>query len=142
MREVNRYRPEKGNLFTSDLFYPFLSCSFCAKLLGHSPLFFVLRIWLKQHIMPKARPKMDTSGYPALEGGKTSSDGDLGVCKSQCHWRLGIRINANTQQAGQMDTLGSGRTSSHDACQSAVLVTRAAILQDAHRMSCSSTWHI
>ena len=143
MGNLRRYGPEKkGNLFTSDLFNPFLSCSFCAKLLAHSPFFLCFASGSSSTSCRKHVPKMDTSGYPALEGGKTSSDGDLGVCKSQCHWRLGVRINANTQQAGQMDTLGSGRTSSQDACQSAVLVTRAAILQDAHRMSCSSTWHI
>ena len=113
-----------------------------ARTFGHSPLFLCFASGSSSTSCRKHVPKMDPSGYPALEGGKTSSDGDLGVCKSQCHWRLGVRINANTQQAGQMDTLGSRRTSSQDACQSAVLVTRAAILQDAHRMSCSSTWHI
>ena len=45
---------ENGDLFTSDLPVLQQAC-LCAKLLGHS-LFFVLRIWLKQHIMQKARP--------------------------------------------------------------------------------------
>ena len=85
----------------------------------------------------------DSSGYPALIGGKTSSDGNFGVCcESQLQIGLAVRIDADAQQAGQVDALGSTGASSQDACQSAVLVARAAVLQDAHRMGGGSSWHI
>mmetsp|Transcript_106047 Transcript_106047/g.129355 ORF Transcript_106047/g.129355 Transcript_106047/m.129355 type:complete len:238 (-) Transcript_106047:628-1341(-) len=41
-----------------------------------------------------------------------------------------------------MDTLGTCGASSQDACQSAIFVARAAVLQDAHRMGSGATWHI
>ena len=85
----------------------------------------------------------DSSGYPALIGGKTSSDGNFGVCcEPQLQIGLAVRIDADAQQAGQVDALGSTGASSQDACQSAVLVARAAVLQDAHRMGGGSSWHI
>ena len=72
-----------------------------------------------------------------------SLDGNFGVCcESQLQIGLAVRIDADAQQAGQVDALGSTGASSQDACQSAVLVARAAVLQDAHRMGSGSSWHI
>ena len=85
---------------------------------------------------------LQTHGH-ALTQRAHSSDGNFGACcEPQLQIGLAVRIDADAQQAGQVDALGSTGASSQDACQSAVLVARAAVLQDAHRMGGGSSWHI
>lgn len=72
-----------------------------------------------------------------------SSDCDFGAgSKSQLQMRLGVGVNTHPQQAGEVHALGARGATTQDASQGAILVARAAVLQDAHGVGCGACWHV
>ena len=73
-----------------------------------------------------------------------SSDRDLaGIWRdSELHAGVGVRIDADTQKAGQVNALGAVGAAAQNAGEGTVLVAAALVLKDAHGLGGSALWHV